>query len=363
MESNTMAEAKENPIVTLKAQAEKFDFSKLRAAEDNKGANSGETMHGDFHRMNFVINKKIIDKTSIHMLIERTWKQYAWTEFHRNLTDKKTNPYGKEFFSSEEQVSLLKEEVKKNNNYRPIAKEIFKEIFKSAGAEVPSDPILEELVTNCNQSSYYGGGLVINVFAPALFSHELMLNVPQGQGTIHINCTNRNCVSTRFDSKMSITDTKLLTNGRNSKEAAICQLNSSLEFTLESQDGKDGVTYKEGKLSFTIPQELENYHTNNKEEQLQSDDTVKKSLLEVIIESFLILIEKFVGTKLKNKQGIHNEIKNTLSRSSSSEAIVIKDTGHSPIKIECSLGEPLKVNSHLESVEPPTHCDDHVHGS
>ncbi|BAO99720.1 hypothetical protein [Wolbachia endosymbiont of Cimex lectularius] len=30
MESNTMAEAKGNPIVTLKAQAEKFDFSKLR---------------------------------------------------------------------------------------------------------------------------------------------------------------------------------------------------------------------------------------------------------------------------------------------------------------------------------------------
>ncbi|MGL9688808.1 MAG: hypothetical protein ACR5K6_03540 [Wolbachia sp.] len=173
-----------------------------------------------------------------------------------------------------------------------------------------------------------------------------MLNVPQGQGTIHINCTNRNCVSTRFNSKMSITDTKLLTNSRNSKEAAICQLNSSLEFTLESQDGKDSVTYKEGKLSFTVPQELENYHTNNKEEQLQSDDTVKKSLLDVIIEPFLILIEKFVGTKLKNKQGIHNEIKNTLSRSSSSEAIVIKDTGHSPIEIECSLGEPLKVDSH-----------------
>ncbi|MGL9731954.1 MAG: hypothetical protein ACR5KX_04105 [Wolbachia sp.] len=60
MENNTMAEAKakRNPIVTLKAQAEKFDFSKLRATEDNKGANSSETMHGDFHRMNFVINEK-----------------------------------------------------------------------------------------------------------------------------------------------------------------------------------------------------------------------------------------------------------------------------------------------------------------
>ncbi|MDG7053225.1 MAG: hypothetical protein LKM45_05100 [Wolbachia endosymbiont of Alcedoecus sp.] len=358
-----MAEVKENPIVTLKAQAKKFDFSKLRAAEDNKGANSGETMHGDFHRMNFVINKKIIDKTSIHTLIERAWQQYSRRELN-SLIDKGTNTYEKKLYSSEEKVFLLKEEVKKNSNYRPIAKEIFKEMFEYAKARVPSDPILEELVTNCNQSSYYGGGLVTNVLAPALFPHELML---QSQGTIHINCTNRNCVSIKSDNEMSITDTKLLTellaNDCDPKEAVICQLNNSLEFTLESQDDKDGVTYKDGKLSFTVPQELENYHTNNKEEQLQSDDTVKKSLLDVIIESFLILIEKFVGTKLKNKQGIHNEIKSTLSRSNSSEAIVIKDTGHSPIKIECSLGDPLKVDSYLESVEPPTHCDDHVHGN
>ncbi|MDR1139684.1 MAG: hypothetical protein LBJ80_01305 [Rickettsiales bacterium] len=360
-----MAEAKENPIVTLKAQAEEFDFSKLRAAEDNKGANSGETMHGDFHRMNFVVNKKDVDKNFINKLIEKAWKQYAWTEFKQSLTD--ASIHWKEFYSSEEQVHLLKAKIHENKNYRSIAKEIFKEIFKSAGAEVPSDPILEELVTNCNQSSYYGGGLVINVFAPALFSHKLVLNVPQGQGTIHINCTNRNCVNVKSGSEISIIDTKLLTellaNGCDPKEAVICQLNSSLEFTLESQDGKDGVTYKDGKLSLTVPQELENYHTTNKEEQLQSDDTVKKSLFDVIIESFLILIEKFVGTKLKNKQGIHNEIKNTLSHSNSSEAIVIKDTGYSPIKIECSLGDPLKVDSHLESVEPPTHCGDHVHGS
>lgn len=331
-----MAEAKENLIVTLKARAEEFDFSKLRAAENNKGASSGATMHVDFPRMNFVVNKKDVDKNFINQLYTK-------------------------------HASLIKNNKDGKKEYRTFAKEIFKEIFKSAGAGVPSDPILEELVTNCNQSSYYGGGLVINVFAPALFSHKLVLNVPQGQGTIHINCTNRNCVNVKSGSEISIIDTKLLTellaNGCDSKEAVMCQLNSSLEFTLESQDGKDGVTYKDGKLSLTVPQELENYHTNNKEEQLQSDDTVKKILLDVIIESFLILIEKLFGTKLKNKQGIHNEIKSTLSRSNSSEAIVIKDTGHSPIKIECSLGDPLKVNSYLENVEPPVHCDDHVHGS
>ncbi|MDG7056897.1 MAG: hypothetical protein LKM43_01985 [Wolbachia endosymbiont of Penenirmus auritus] len=314
-----MAEAKKNPIATLKAQAKKFDFSKLRAAEDNKGANSGETMHGDFHRMNFVINKKIIDKTSIHTLIERAWKQYSWRELKHSL-DKGTNAHGKKLYSSEEQVFLLKEEVKKNNNYRPIAKEIFKEMFQYAKAAVPSDSILEELVTNCNQSSYRGGGLVTNVLAPALFPHELML---QSQGTIHINCTNRNCVSIKSDNEISITDTKLLTellaNDYDPKEAVICQLNNSLEFTLESQDGKDSVTYKKGKLSLTIPKELKSYQDSG------------KSLFDVIKEYFQKFCEK-LGFKFE-------------------------------AKIKQNLRKQLKVDSHLESVKPPVHINQHVHSS
>ncbi|MDG7055433.1 MAG: hypothetical protein LJD31_02700 [Wolbachia endosymbiont of Menacanthus eurysternus] len=309
-----MAEAKKNPIVTLKAQAKKFDFSKLRAEEDNKGANSGVTMYGDFHRMNFVINKKIINETSIHTLIERAWKQYSWRELKHSLIDKGTNAYGKKLYSSEEQVSLLKEEVKKNNNYRPIAKEIFKEMFQYAKATVPSNSILEELVTNCNQSSYYGGGLVINVLAPALFPHELML---QSQGTIHINCTNRNCVSIKSDNEMSITDTKLLTHSCDPEEAVICQLNNSLEFTLESQDGKDGVTYKDGKLSLTIPKELKSYQDGG------------KSLFDVIKEYFQKFCEK-LGLKFE-------------------------------AKIKQNLRKQLKVDSHLESVKPPAHINQHVH--
>jgi hypothetical protein len=314
MESNTMA--KENLVVTLKAQVKEFDFSKLRAAEDNKGANSGATMYVDFERMNFVINGKIINKTLIDTLMQRAWKQYSWTELHQNLIDKKTYTYGKKFHSSEEQASLLKEKVKKNNNYRPIAKEVFKEMFKYAKAQVPSDSILEELVTNCNQSSYYGGGLVINVFAPALLPHDLM---PQGQGVIYINCINRNCVSVKSDDRMSITDTKLLTGDCDSKEAVICQLNSSLEFTLESQDGKDGVKYRKGKLSLTVPEELKNYQEGD------------KSLFDVIKEYFQKFCEK-LGFKFETK-------------------------------IKRNLGKQLKVDSHLESVEPPTHCDDRVHGS
>ncbi|MGL9718413.1 MAG: hypothetical protein ACR5K9_07130 [Wolbachia sp.] len=315
-----MVEVKENPIVTLKAQAKKFDFSKLRAEEDNKEANSGVTMYADFPRMNFVINEKIIDRTLIGTLMEEAWKQYSWRELKRSLIDKGTNIYGKKLHSSEEQVFLLKEEVKKNNNYRPIAKEIFKKMFKYAKARVPSDPILEELVTNCNQSSYCGGGLVINVLAPALFPHELML---RSQGAIHINCTNRNCVSIKSDNEMSITDTKLLTellaNDCDPKEAVICQLNNSLEFTLESQDGKDSVTYKKGKLSLTIPKELKSYQDGG------------KSLFDVIKEYFQKFCEK-LGFKLE-------------------------------AKIQQNLRKQLKVDSHLESVKPPVHINQHVHSS
>lgn len=36
----------------------------------------------------------------------------------------------------------------------------------------------------------------------------------------------------------------------------ICNLSSSLEFTIESHNGEDFVTYRDGKLSLTIPKEL-----------------------------------------------------------------------------------------------------------
>ncbi len=60
-----MKEAKKNPVVRLKATAKEFNFSKLRTNQDNKLANSGETMFLDFQRMNFIINGKEIDKNFI----------------------------------------------------------------------------------------------------------------------------------------------------------------------------------------------------------------------------------------------------------------------------------------------------------
>ncbi|MGL9725602.1 MAG: hypothetical protein ACR5KV_02640 [Wolbachia sp.] len=48
-------------------------------------------------------------------------------------------------------MSTEKDESK---DYRLFAKEIFKQMFRYAQVEAPSDSILEKLITNCNQVGY-----------------------------------------------------------------------------------------------------------------------------------------------------------------------------------------------------------------
>ncbi len=84
----------------------------------------------------------------------------------------KTDSYRKEFERfyniGKEHNHLLPK--KGDKNHRPFAKEVFKEMFKYAGAKVPSDPILEELVTNCNQAGYGAG--IFNEYHAALSSYN-----------------------------------------------------------------------------------------------------------------------------------------------------------------------------------------------
>ncbi|WP_410543000.1 hypothetical protein [Wolbachia endosymbiont of Tetranychus urticae] len=68
--NNSIQEKKGNPVVTLKAQAEKFDFSRLRADKNNKLATTGKQMYDDFRRMRFVINSKSLDEILIGALID-----------------------------------------------------------------------------------------------------------------------------------------------------------------------------------------------------------------------------------------------------------------------------------------------------
>ncbi|MCM1001393.1 MAG: hypothetical protein KTV72_03630, partial [Wolbachia endosymbiont of Melophagus ovinus] len=193
MSSSTLEE-KKNPVVTLKAQAKKFDFSKLRADKDNTGANSGHQTYLDIKRMNFVINEKSIDKALTTALIkgarqnglEKSWSEHCKEE--KTPNDKKTDQYKKKFeefynLGTKYTNLLPKEEA---GNYRPFAKRIFIELFEYAGAQVPSDSILEELVTNCNQAGYVGS-LIGGDNPLAKVSHEHGLGFISIDYEIHIN--------------------------------------------------------------------------------------------------------------------------------------------------------------------------------
>ncbi|AGJ98590.1 hypothetical protein wNo_01510 [Wolbachia endosymbiont of Drosophila simulans wNo] len=275
--NNSTQEKNENPVVTLKAQAEKFDFSKLRAGKENVEANSGKQAYQDIDRMDFTINDQSVDKILIKALINRDKKEFdkIWAEHYKNekIPDhKKNDQYKKkfeEFYSLGTNYAHLLPE-KENGNYRPFAKEIFKEMFRYAEAQVPSDSILEELVTNCNH---------------------------------------QNNVSIRSDMKLPIFFHE--SNGQFGDK--LCDLSSSLEFTLESQDGKGSVVYKDGKFSLTVPLKLRDYKTDS------------RNLFDIIKEYFYKFCEK-LGFKLK---------------------------------IEHDLGDSIEVNSHLESVQPPIHSNEH----
>ncbi len=87
---------------------------------------------------------------------------------------------------------------------------------------------------------------------------------------------------------------------------------SSLEFALESQDGKDDVIYKDGKLSLTVPRKLRDYKTDG------------ISLFDIIKEYFYKFCEK-LGFKFE-------------------------------VEIEHDLGDPM---SYLEEVALPIHSNEH----
>ncbi|WP_265026755.1 hypothetical protein [Wolbachia endosymbiont (group A) of Bombylius major] len=310
-----MKEAKRNnksPVVRLKATAKEFNFSKLRADQDNKLANSGETMFLDFQRMNFIINGKEIDKNLIIAFKEgakhrrselfnsddiyndeifnkkgtreidtdrgkafvasvlediekelvsdalgELWKNHC--EDPKTTDHQKTDSYKKEFEefynAGQRYIHLLPTEKDENKDYRSFAKEVFKKMFRYAGAEVPSDAILEELVTNCNQAGYEAAPFIQTQLA---LGQSFIVENPKK--VINIDCANQNNVRIRSDMRLPILSVK----NQVMHGDKICNLPSSLEFTIESHNSEDFVTYRDGKLSLTIPEELKNYKDNGK---------------------------------------------------------------------------------------------------
>lgn len=344
-----MKEAKgnnNNPIIRLKATAKEFNFSKLRAGQDNKSANSGETMFLDFQRMNFVINGKEIDKNFIVALKEGA-KDYKNEIFNRDNFDslseegkafiepilkeldqdrlpeiwdnhcnsptvadeKKTDEYKKEFerFYNAGRSSY---HLFSKKDYRELAKEIFKEIFRYAGAEVPSDAILDALVNDCNQAGYGAAPFIQTQLA---LGQSFMVGA--SKKVINIDCTSQNNVRIKSDMMLSIFSVK----NQVMHGDEICNLPSSLEFTIESQSDENFAIYRDGKFSLAIPEELKKYKDNS------------KNLFDIIKEYFEIFCTK-LGFKPETE-----------------------------IQIEHDLGTQVKVSHYLDGTISTTGSDANKH--
>nr|WP_246209836.1 hypothetical protein [Wolbachia endosymbiont of Atemnus politus] len=261
--------------------------------------------------MDFIIHDKSVDKILIKAVINRDKEEFdkIWEKYCEGPeipSDKKTDQYKEEikkFYDlGKEHIHLLPKE--ETGNYRPFAKEVFKEMFKYTGTKVPSDSILEELVTNCNQAGYEAALFTEVVFK--LNSYDLTSHNPVK--VMNIDCIDINHITVKSD--MVIPVVKF-----DNPEEKLSKLSSSLEFTLESQDGKDGVTYTNGNLLLTVPRELKNYKVGD------------KNLFNIIKEYFQKFCEK-LGFKFE-------------------------------VEIEHDLGDPMEVKSSLENVEPPVHGNEH----
>ncbi|OEY87023.1 hypothetical protein BIY23_00855 [Wolbachia pipientis] len=269
---------KDNAVFTLQSYARDFNYQYLR--QNTSNANSGRQAYLDIPRMNFVINGKNINNNLINKL----------------------------YIENENLIKPSPPESDISTDYRPFAKAIFSEMFKSAHAPIPNKAILEEFVTNCNQSGYeFSYGLLLK----ELFQkHGLFTQLNDGQRTIYI--TIRSPDSIRVESKnpvISITD---MENGKK-----ICNMSYSLGFALESNMNK--IEYKNGQISLTLPKNLKKYKVDDDTQQS------RKNLFDIIVGFFREMVNKLFGSNNINiteklnttLQDVHspvNDINNNLIR-------------------------------------------------
>ncbi|WP_250295889.1 hypothetical protein [Wolbachia endosymbiont of Oedothorax gibbosus] len=192
-------------------------LSKVKAGENNKHANSGKQAQLDLKRMNFVINGKTIDKKCVSGLCNK----------NNHLISNG------------------------NEDYRTFAKQVFTGMFKHVEADVPSDNILAELITNCNQAGYECA--MHEQIQPILAQYNLISKI--FERTISIRCDSTEFVSVEYSEVMHVLNF-------DNPEEKICESNNLLKFTLKSQDGK--VEYKDGKVTLAIPEQLKDYKAGSK---------------------------------------------------------------------------------------------------
>ncbi|RDD34643.1 Ankyrin repeat domain protein [Wolbachia endosymbiont of Cylisticus convexus] len=237
-DSGNCSEAEEgqntNRAIELEFQLTQPLLSQVKANENNEDVKSGNTAYQDLYRTDFfVINDQIINNN-----------------FIKGLYDK----------------------YNQGDDKRLFAKYVFTEMFKHAKVEVPNDHILEELITSCNQAGYDGSLLM--QLSPIFLKYRLSLPNANDR-KISIVYNSQDSLNVQYCPSMPVRE--LDTN----KE--ICRIDAILEFTLQFRDSK--VEYEDGKVTLTIPKQLENYKANGR--SLLDDIKMRfKDADNVIVESF-----------------------------------------------------------------------------
>lgn len=251
---------------------------------------------------------------------EGWYEIYSGTKTYKDLNrcdditingQKVTNEFIKELYSKHE--SLLIRNENEGDKYCPFLKAVFTEMFEHAGAIVPNDSIIEELITSYNQAGY----ISFFVYCDLAEMSELGLHPSYGSGgAFCIDCYDPDCLKFSFHMEsIPVSNTiEYFDTGGNCLLYQVCDLSSSVEFNLKCKG--ENVTYEDGKVLLTIPKELKDYKAGN------------DSLLDKLTDIINNLVEYF--KKLCEKLGFKFDTK-------------IEYNSEHNIKIEHSLGKPLKV--------------------
>lgn len=179
-----------------------------------------------------------------------------------------TNDFVKNLYSKHKDL-IPKDE---KGSYRLFLKQIFTEVFVNAGAAVPNDPIMEELITYYNSSGYkqFFSSQSQTLRSFGLYTYSFHYLIPSYRESTYISCEDPNCLKFSFSVNDGIyNDNKIL----------VCNLQNSVEFKLKCEG--ENMRYEEGKVSLIIPNKLRDYKAND------------KNLFDVIIEYFQKFCEKF----------------------------------------------------------------------
>ncbi len=298
-----MANNFESKFTTLKVFM-KSDVT-LRLGSDNKSANSGEQAHRDIPRSKFIINGKEISTEVI-----------------------------KQLYKKHESLDPNLEKIKKD--YRPFAREIFKEMFIEASAPIPVSSILDEMVTNCHQAGYEN---IYRLLLDGFCKHNSHLNISDKK--IYINCENSDSINFECSSN-TIT---VIDFAKDSE----CDISFSIKFTLASDQNK--IRYRNGEMHLVFPEEL------------KIGDQTNRNLIDIIKEIFYELVEKFFGRCQVKEEGnivkMTSKLKDGPLNSLSGETTDDRhDAKNSTTEVTNKTQNNALSSSVLEDVQPLTNDND-----